>query len=334
MKLVVDGFGKSVSKRDNQIVIKEKGKEVSFFLAKNVKQVLITGKGSITFDALSLLAKEDIDCLYINWKGDVEYRLSPSEKKNPVVRKEQYFSLMDYRSGYLAKSFIKSKIGNQKSTLGTLAKSRENNQLLIEKRDNISKFLLKLDSMKNRPIDLVRNTILGIEGQASAEYWEGVKFIIPDEFNFDFRSGRYARDPVNAMLNYGYAILQSEVWKDIYLAGLDPYCGFLHSTRYGRVSLVFDLMEEFRQQIVDKTVISLINKKQVSYDDFEFKDNMVIIGDKKRKLLISSLLDKLSKQISYNGSSISYSDIILNQSRNIAKFLENNEKYEGFYLRW
>ena len=42
MKIIVDGFGKSVTKRDNQIVIKENGKEVDYYLAKDLSQILLT----------------------------------------------------------------------------------------------------------------------------------------------------------------------------------------------------------------------------------------------------------------------------------------------------
>ena len=56
---------------------------------------------------------------------------------------------------------------------------------------------------------------------------------LDEKWNFTGRSGRSAQDPVNPMLNYGYAVVESEIWKSIYLAGLDPYCGFLHSDRYG-----------------------------------------------------------------------------------------------------
>ena len=69
LKLIIDGFGKSVAKRDNQIVIKENGKEKDFFLANEISQILFTGKGSITFDALSLLAEHDVFCASINWKA-------------------------------------------------------------------------------------------------------------------------------------------------------------------------------------------------------------------------------------------------------------------------
>ena len=247
MKIVVDGFGKSVAKRDNQIVIKENGKEIDYFRAEDVSQILLTGKGSITFDALTLLANHDIDCVSINWKGYVDYRLTPPEKKNVAVKKEQFFALADKRSGEIAKAFIKAKIKNQKAVLGTLAKSRNDDEFLIMQKDKLDYYLNSLKELKRDTSDNLRSKILGFEGQASHEYWLGFQHVLDEKWGFTFRSGRGATDPVNSLLNYGYAVLQSEMWKSIYLAGLDPYCGFLHSDRYGRASLVFDLIEEFRQ---------------------------------------------------------------------------------------
>ena len=334
MKLVIDGFGKSVAKRDNQIVIKENGKEKDFFLAKDISQILLTGKGSITFDALSLIAEHDIDCVSIDWKGHVNYRLSSPDRKNAIVKKEQYFSLMDSRSGYLAKAFILAKIENQKAVLGTLAKSRDDNDLLLRQRDKLSESLEKLNKIYVKTSDSLRNRIMGIEGQASVEYWAGFADVLDDKWKFDGRSGRGAHDPVNSLLNYGYAVVESEIWKSIYLAGLDPYCGFLHSERYGRASLVFDLIEEFRQQIVDKAVLSIVNKNQVDVDDFEDNGNILLMNDKARRLVIAKILEKLNAKVEFNGNKMSYSDIIMHQGRLMAKFLTHEDQYTGFYRRW
>ena len=180
----------------------------------------------------------------------------------------------------------------------------------------------------------MRNNILGIEGIAANEYWDGIKTIIPEEFNFENRSGRYAKDPVNSMLNYGYAILQTNIVNSLYLAGLDIYCGYLHAERYGRMSLVFDLIEEFRQQIVDKTVFSMVNKNQIKVDDFEIKDNIVIIGDDKRRVLISNIMKKLKSNLKYNDEDTTYEEIIFYQANLISKFLLKKEQYIGFSLRW
>lgn len=335
MKLIVDGFGKSIAKKDNQIVIKENGVEQDYFRVKDVSQILFTGKGSITFDALKLLGDNNIDCASIDWRGRVNYRLTSPDNKNAVVKKAQYFALLDNKSGYLAKSFISAKIENQKSLLGTLAKSRvEDNDFLIEKRVNVNENKKKLYLINDKKSEEIRSKVMGIEGQASAEYWAGFASVIEDKWNFNFRSGKGADDPVNALLNYGYAILENDIWKSIYLAGLDPYCGFLHSERYGRASLVYDLIEEFRQQIVDKVVLAIVNRNQISVDDFEYNGDFLAIGEKSRKILIGEILDKLNSRIDFNGKNIKYSDIIMHQGRLMAKFLLGDAEYIGFSRRW
>ena len=136
------------------------------------------------------------------------------------------------------------------------------------------------------------------------------------------------------MLNYGYAILQTNIVNGLYLAGLDIYCGYLHAERYGRMSLVFDLIEEFRQQIVDKTVFSMVNQNQIKVDDFEIKDNIVIIGDDKRRALISKIMKKLKSNLKYNDEDTTYEEIIFSQANLISKFLLKKDKYIGFSLRW
>ena len=99
MRLIIDGFGKSITKRDNQIVIRENGEELDYFLAKDLKQIIINGKGAITFDAIELLSDNDVDVIAIDWRGNIKYRLSSMEHNNVEIRKQQYYALNDKRSG-------------------------------------------------------------------------------------------------------------------------------------------------------------------------------------------------------------------------------------------
>ena len=184
------------------------------------------------------------------------------------------------------------------------------------------------------PSDKIKSDIFGIEGIASHEYWLAFRHLIDDEYSFLKRSGRGAPDPVNAMLNYSYAILASEVLKSLHTSGLDPYAGFLHSDRYARKSLVFDLMEEFRQQIVDKSVLKLVNKNQIQKDDFELREGMMYIHEDCRKLLIKTILDKLNNDITFNGIKTTYVNLISIESKNIVEYLLYLKKYPTFYLRW
>src|SRR5918912_559367 len=56
----------------------------------------------------------------------------------------------------------------------------------------------------------------------------------------------YASDIINALLNYGYAVLAAEISKFVNGFGLDPYYGFMHKSHDSFQALVYDIIEPFR----------------------------------------------------------------------------------------
>ena len=92
------------------------------------------------------------------------------------------------------------------------------------------------------------------------------------------------------------------------------------------------MIEEFRQQLVDKVVFSLINNGQLTNDDLDKRNNSIKL--KKRKLIISKIQDKLHSTIKYDGEELTYIEIINKQSSNLVKSILNDEKFEGFNLHW
>lgn len=339
-RMVVDGYGKFVGVRENQVVVKEKGKIIAYELAENLRQVLITGKGSISFDAMNLIAENGVDLVVINWKGEVTAKLSSASMRTVKTRREQYYAYNDSRAVHISKNIALAKIKNQYALLGTLAKRRkdsdpESAETLTQMRTKISTQIPALEQIRSRTIDSARERIMGIEGNCSSYYWNGFASVIPDDFNFNDRSGRYAKDPVNAMLNYGYGILQGEVWRGVHFAGLDPYGGFLHVDRPGRPSMVLDLMEVFRQQLIDKTIVRLVSKKMVSPSEFSMEEGLCRLSDSARKKLLSEVLGKFEDYVRVENERMRWCDLIVKQAREIAKYLrEEVRAYEGFYLRW
>lgn len=301
---------------------------------------MISGKGGISFDALELLGSHGVDVVVINWKGQVTARLSSPMMRTVKTRREQYYAYRDERSGHLAKQFVVAKLRNQYATLGTLAKSRKDTspdvaETLLERRGAVLGQIRRIEDLAERPIDRMRGKLMGLEGVASQEYWEGVADVIPGKYGFRVRSGRYAEDPVNAMLNYGYALLEGEVWRGVHYAGLDPYGGFLHVDRPGRPSMVLDMMEEFRQQLIDKTVIGMVTKRVVALDAFEVMEGVCRMDDATRRLLLKTVLGRFERYMRYRGEKRRWTDMILLQARGVAKFLRGEvAEYEGFYLRW
>ena len=331
MKLIIDGYNKSIHKKDNQIVIHEKDEILDSIKASTVKDITVIGKGYVTFDALNLIAENNIKLIAINPRGQLTYTLESPDWQNVALKKEQY-KLSENKLGLrISKELIISKMKNQKATLTTLNKNKQLKRV-FNHRSKIDERIRQLSELnfKGNNED-IRMRIMGLEGKASNEYWSGVKYFIPREIGFDSRTKK-PTDLMNSMLNYGYAILASEITKSILVNGLDPYCGFLHFDMDGRTSLTFDLIEPFRQQIVDKTVIGLVNKKRITVEDLDRRNNTIKL--EARKLIVEKILSKIYSTITYDDEAVSYSDLIQKQSEDLVRMLLDGEKFNGFYLRW
>jgi CRISP-associated protein Cas1 len=80
-------------------------------------------------------------------------------------------------------------------------------------------------------------------------------------------SPRAATNPFQAMLNFCYALLESQMRAAIYAIGADPACGILHGDNNYRDSLVFDLMEELRGN-VDSMLLNFVGTHTFGIGDF------------------------------------------------------------------
>lgn len=334
MKIIIQGYNKSIHKKNNQIIVKEKDDTIYKISPKKVTDILIIGKGYITFDALTLIAKNNIPLISTNYYGQIDYIIKNPNDENIKLRKKQYHMSESSQGIKISKEIIKSKINNQYYTLKTLNKHKKDKQVneTIQKIKNNIKQLNNLEINDNTKTDIIRNKIMGIEGIISAEYWRAIAVLLPETINFKTREQKPEKDVVNAMLNYGYAILASEITKMLIFEKLDPYCGFLHRDLNKRTSLTYDLIEEFRQQIVDKTVFSLVNRKQITEDDIDQRTNL--LKKESKYILTKTIMDKTHKKINYLERELTYYEIIEKQVKMIKKSIENNEEYKSFKIKW
>jgi hypothetical protein len=81
------------------------------------------------------------------------------------------------------------------------------------------------------------------------------------------RSPRDAADPINALLNYGYALAEAETRLVILAVGLDPGIGIVHTDIRNRDSLALDLLEPVRP-VVERHILSLLKTRYFTRNDF------------------------------------------------------------------
>lgn len=143
------------------------------------------------------------------------------------------------------------------------------------------------------------DSLRGIEGECAALYFSVFQNLITrDEFQFKGRSKRPPLDPVNALLSFLYVLLTHDCRSACESVGLDPQCGFLHRDRPGRPSLALDLIEEFRAIFADRLALSLINRQQITLNDFEQKENgATFLKDDSRKKVLTAWQERKQDQI-------------------------------------
>lgn len=337
--LIVEERGAYVSKHQGRLQVK-KGKEVlQQAPLMHLEQVLISGKGiSFSTDAVAACAEEGIPIHFVAFNGQPYASLYAAGLTQTVqTRRAQLLAYNESRAVELAISLAEGKIKNQAALLRYRAKYLKETApntfeaarlLALEVLDHLAE--LETLSEKYPVIDRLRVPLLNIEARAAKKYWAGVRQVVPQMEEWPGRRGQGASDPLNAALNYGYGILYGQVQRALILAGLDPYAGFIHTDRPGKPSLVFDLIEVFRQPVVDRAVFATFGRGAVFQLD---EKNLLSAAD--RKGLATAVLNRLEKPEKYNGQRVPLRIIIQNQARALATYLRRDRaSFEPFTVRW
>jgi CRISPR-associated protein Cas1 len=180
----------------------------------------------------------------------------------------------------------------------------------------------------------------GLEGQAALMYNSVFNELIlqqKEDFYFYGRTRRPPTDNVNAMLSFAYTLLANDVAAALETVGLDAYVGFLHRDRPGRVSLALDVMEDLRGVYADRFVLSLINKKVMTKDDFFEKENQAItMTDDGKKKFLQAWQQKKQEKIThpYLGEKISWGLVPFSQALLLARYLRGDiNGYPPFFWK-
>jgi len=335
--LIVDEFGSFVGKKSERLSVTCQGEKRIEAPLMHLESVFITGKGiSLSSDAVAACAEAGIPIHFLNAYGQpVGSFYSASLTATIQTRRAQLQAHGTEKGLLFAKAIATGKIRNQSNLLKYLSKNRREKQPEIYNEvrllaDEVLDHLAEVERCVGETVDACRGVLLSIEGRAAQKYWAGVKRLLLVEMEWPGRRTQGATDPFNAALNYGYGILYNEVERALVLAGLDPYAGFLHMDRPGKASLVFDLVEEFRQTVVDRTVIAIVNRNMpVELDERH------ALTEASRRSIAEKVLARLDGPEPYEGKRHALRSIIQMQARHLATFLRGERAvYEPFVASW
>jgi CRISPR-associated protein Cas1 len=169
---------------------------------------------------------------------------------------------------------------------------------------------------------------MGYEGTGGRIYWRQIANLVPAECGFDGRDNSPGSDAVNSALNYGYGILYAHVWGAVMNAGLEPFAGLLHVDRSGKPSLVLDLVEEFRQPVVDRAIFTWLNKGG--------RLNLAkgLLDNSSREEVAARVLTRLTAAEQHRGKRHEVRSIVQMQARLAAGAFRGLRNYRPFAFQW
>lgn len=188
---------------------------------------------------------------------------------------------------YAAREIVKSRIIHIKETL----RQRQINT----SHSGLDTCISKLNQCQNLA------ELNGQEGYATRIYFQLLQALLPDYCQFTERNRRPPKDPFNALLSLGYTTLYGYTDSILRATGLLPWLGFYHQARGQHAALASDMMEPFRH-IVERTALTMLLKKSLKEDDFNYSDGgACLLTDTARRRYLATLTTKFETKIKARG---------------------------------
>ncbi len=258
--------------------------------AHKVKSIWLTTGTALSTNAIRLALRNNIDIVFLENDGMPLGRVWHSKLgSTTLIRKRQLETSLGSECLKYVKQWVGTKMQNQIDFVISLKKHRKHlSDYLDDKVQAMRNLLDQLISISSNDMNSVAEVIRGWEGTCGRLYFETLSMVLPEQYRFNGRSNRPAKDAFNAFLNYAYGVLYSRVEKVLILAGLDPYVGFLHRDDYNYKSMVHDFIEPYRIY-ADKPVFYLFSTKKVRLDHVTALTNGLALNREGKVLLMEAL---------------------------------------------
>lgn len=311
--------GAVLGKDGDSVRVTKPGEPAETVPLHEVGQVCVAGAVQVSTQLLHTLAQKGATVAYLSYGGWLNALTTAPVTKNVHLRRAQFVKLSRPDTALvLARSVVRAKIANQRTLL------RRNRQ------DDMTPELRELKRLQEAAAEADRpESLLGMEGVAAKIYWEGFAALLeggPGAFEMAGRNRRPPKDPVNAMLSYGYTLLLRDFAVAITAVGMDPLFGFYHAVEAGRPSLALDLMEAFRPIVVDSAVLRAVNERVFAPSDFITVPGCSSFKPHARKKWIEAYERRVDELVTHPafGYRLSYRRVFHLEARLLARFLEGD----------
>lgn len=318
-----------LQRKDDSLVLNTKSKSAYYLPIEQISMIMCFADIILNKRVLSLLNKYEVPIVFFNYYGNCIGRFIPKKNmyRKVIVEQVTFYNDVDKRL-YVAKAFTKGYIKNMVSLANYYQKK---NKVSNDKIDIMRQFVYEVKDCSS--ID----QLLLLEAKCKQVYYSVFDDILGNTtFKFVSRTKHPPKNEVNAMMSYGYSLLYEIVLIEIEKTSLLSQISFIHSISRSTESLQYDIADIFKPMIVDRLMLRLIRKRQITLEHFEYKDNGTCFLNKEGLKVFSVAFDnQLKKVITHNKRHLSYRSLIRAEIYNLKKYISSASKnYKTIVMKW
>jgi len=325
-EIILNRFGLYISMSKGKVVVKEYGKVIQTSPINWVTRIIVMTKGvSISSNLILECSKRKIDIDFIEKSRPYAQITYYSVVSNELHLKQ--LDLKNSKKGFkIALSLIKAKMKNQINLIKYYARYRERED--VESFELLERYIEQMEGiLKNIKNAKDIPALMGYEGSLSVVYWKSFGILI-DEKEFK-RETFNAPDAINQSLNYGYAFIYHRVQSALLKTGVNIYHSFLHSSQDNKPTLVFDMVEVFRQLVVDREIISILNRGT------ELTSNKGRLTKKSIKVITENIQERLATPTKWRKGKYKIVTIIDEQALELSHVIKGiKSNFKGFVVKY
>ncbi len=177
---------------------------------------------------------------------------------------------------------------------------------------------------------------MGVEATARRAYYSTFDSILPDGFVFGGRQYNPPNNEVNSLISFGNSLVYANVVSAIRATALDPTVSYLHEPGERRYSLALDIADLFKPLLTDRLIFRLVNRGQLSTDEFETELNSCLLTETGRKTFSKAFEETLEETVEHPNlkRNVSYQYLLRLEAYKLKKHLLTGEAYEPFERWW
>lgn len=318
-----------IKRKDNTIQFIDEKSSKKDIPIETISDLYLMGEISLNTKFLNFIAQHEISAHFFNYYSFYTGSFYPRDYLQAgrmLVKQVEHYSDLTKRQA-IAFQFLKAAADNIYRNL----------RYYSSRGHAIDGPMQEIDYLRRQlNCHLPINTLMGIEGNIRKTYYESWNVIVNQEINFNLRVKRPPDNMINTLISFINSLIYTRTLSEIYHTQLDPTISYLHEPGVRRFSLALDIAEIFKPIIGDRLIFSLLNRKQITEDDFDQELNFLSLNKKAAMLICQEFDSALQRTVKHKelGRSVSYQYLIRLEVYKLAKHLMGEKEYSGFVFWW